>query len=183
LVPRRRCRRDPARGAFEETEALAQQVAQRIQPGAKHWTEVYEKLKDDHPAADGTAQAYQAKIDAAKAFVIEHKIVTLPPGERVITIDTPPAMRRSSPFGTFQSSMRSAPAEGAGADADRGVDDTRAARMTARAPQRVDSDHRRARGLPRSSRGRTVSPSEHAAAAQDRARAVMSEGWGYTPKK
>jgi uncharacterized protein (DUF885 family) len=94
-----------ARGqrAFAATEALAQQVAQRIQPGAKHWTEVYEKLKDDHPAADGIKQAYQTKIDAAKAFVIEHKIVTLPPGERVITIDTPPAMRRSSPFGTFQS--------------------------------------------------------------------------------
>jgi uncharacterized protein (DUF885 family) len=94
-----------ARGkqAFEETEALAQQVAQRIQPGAKHWTEVYEKLKDDHPAADGIKQAYQTKIDAAKAFVIERRIVTLPPGERVITIDTPPAMRRSSPFGTFQS--------------------------------------------------------------------------------
>jgi uncharacterized protein (DUF885 family) len=94
-----------ARGkqAFEETEALAQQVAQRIQPGAKNWTDVYEKLKDDHPAADGIKQAYQTKIDAAKAFVIQHKIVTLPPGERVITIDTPPAMRRSSPFGTFQS--------------------------------------------------------------------------------
>ncbi len=94
-----------ARGkqAFEETEALAQQVAQRIQPGAKHWTEVYEKLKDDHPAAGDIKQAYQKQIDAAQAFVIEHKIVTLPPGEHVITIDTPPAMRRSSPFGTFQS--------------------------------------------------------------------------------
>ncbi len=94
-----------ARGkqSFEETEALAQQVAQRIQPGAKHWTEVYEKIKDDHPSADGIKQAYQAKIDAARAFVIEHKIATLPPGESVITIDTPPAMRRSSPFGTFQS--------------------------------------------------------------------------------
>jgi uncharacterized protein (DUF885 family)/dienelactone hydrolase len=94
-----------ARGqqAFAETEALAQQVAQRIQPGAKHWTEVYETLKDDHPAADGIKQAYQAKIDAAQAFVIEHRIVTLPPDERVITIDTPPALRRSSPFGTFQS--------------------------------------------------------------------------------
>lgn len=94
-----------ARGqkAFEETEALAQQVAQRIQPGAKHWTEVYEKIKDDHPRADGIKEAYQAKIDLAKAFVIEHKIATLPPGENVITIDTPPAMRRSSPFGTFQS--------------------------------------------------------------------------------
>jgi uncharacterized protein (DUF885 family) len=94
-----------ARGqkAFEETEALAQQVAQRIQPGAKHWTEVYEKIKDDHPKADGIKEAYQAKIDLAKAFVIQHKIATLPPGENVITIDTPPAMRRSSPFGTFQS--------------------------------------------------------------------------------
>jgi uncharacterized protein (DUF885 family) len=94
-----------ARGqkAFEETEALAQQVAQRIQPGAKHWTEVYEKIKDDHPKADGIKEAYQAKIDLAKAFVAEHKIATLPPGENVITIDTPPAMRRSSPFGTFQS--------------------------------------------------------------------------------
>ena len=91
------------RQAFEETEALAQQVAQRIQPGAKHWTEVYEKLKDQHPTADGIKQAYQAKIDAAKSFVIERRIVTLPPDERVVTIDTPPAMRRSSPFGTFQS--------------------------------------------------------------------------------
>ena len=88
--------------AFAETEAQAQEVAQRIQPGAKDWTEVYEKLKDDHPRADGIKQAYQAKIDAARAFVIEHQIVTLPPGERVITVDTPPAMRRSSPFGTFQ---------------------------------------------------------------------------------
>jgi len=32
-----------------------------------------------------------------------HAIVTLPAGERVETIDTPPAMRRSSPFGTFHS--------------------------------------------------------------------------------
>lgn len=89
--------------AFEETEALAQEVAQRIQPGAKHWTEVYERIKKDHPDAAGLKAAYQAQIDAAKAFVLEHQIVTLPPGERVVTIDTPPAMRRSSPFGTFQS--------------------------------------------------------------------------------
>jgi len=88
---------------FAETEAQAQEVAQRIQPGARHWTEVYEKIKDDHPSAGGIKQAYQTKIDAARAFVIEHHIVTLPPGERVITVDTPPAMRRSSPFGTFQS--------------------------------------------------------------------------------
>jgi uncharacterized protein (DUF885 family) len=90
------------RQAFEETEALAQEVSERIEPG-KHWSEVYEQLKDEHPPAVGIKEAYQRSIDAAKAFVVEHRIVTLPEGERVVTIDTPPAMRRSSPFGTFQS--------------------------------------------------------------------------------
>lgn len=88
--------------AFAETEQLAQQVAERIEPGL-HWTEVYEKLKDEHPPADGIKAAYQQQMDAAQVFVREHGILTLPEGERVITIDTPPAMRRSSPFGTFQS--------------------------------------------------------------------------------
>jgi uncharacterized protein (DUF885 family) len=93
-----------ARGyqAFEDTEALAQQVAERLIPG-KHWTEVYETLKDEHPAADDIKQAYQDQMDAAGIFIRENQIVTLPDGERVITLDTPPAMRRSSPFGTFQS--------------------------------------------------------------------------------
>jgi len=89
------------RQAFAETEALAQAVAEKIQPG-KPWTEVFESLKDDHPSADGIKQAYQQQMDAARRFVLDHKVVTLPEGERVITVDTPPAMRRSSPFGTFQ---------------------------------------------------------------------------------
>ena len=89
------------RQAFADTEALAQQVAARIDPD-RHWSEVYEALKDDHPPADGIKQAYQQQMDRAQAFVREHGIVSLPAGERVITIDTPPAMRRSSPFGTFE---------------------------------------------------------------------------------
>ena len=87
--------------AFTETEALAQAVAEKIRPG-KPWTEVFETLKDDHPPKDGIKQAYQRQMDAARLFVVEHRVLTLPEGERVITVDTPPAMRRSSPFGTFQ---------------------------------------------------------------------------------
>lgn len=90
------------RRAFAETQALAQQVAGRIDPG-RHWSEVYEALKDDRPAADEIKAAYQSAMDAARAFVRERRIVTLPEGERVVTVDTPPAMRRSSPFGTFES--------------------------------------------------------------------------------
>lgn len=87
--------------AFEETEAEAERVAFKISPG-RHWTSVYERLKDDHPEADELKQAYQAQMDAAQRFVVEKRILTLPPGEHVVTVDTPPAMRRSSPFGTFQ---------------------------------------------------------------------------------
>jgi hypothetical protein len=64
---------------------------------------VYESLKDDHPPIDRIKGEYQAQMEAARAFLTAHDIVTLPPGERVITVDTPPAMRRSSPFGTFSS--------------------------------------------------------------------------------
>jgi uncharacterized protein (DUF885 family) len=90
------------RRAFSETEKLAQQVAERMKPG-RPWIEVYEELKNDHPPADRLKDEYQAQMDAAQAYLKRHEIVTLPPGERVITIDTPPARRRSSPFGTFSS--------------------------------------------------------------------------------
>lgn len=96
-----------ARGwaAFEETEAMAFEVAERIAPGrgASDWVSVYEQLKDEHPPADGIKAAYQAQMDAAQEFVLANRIVTLPEGEHVVTVDTPPAMRRSSPFGTFNS--------------------------------------------------------------------------------
>jgi Bacterial protein of unknown function (DUF885) len=93
------------RRAFDDTERLATEVANRIKPG-RPWIEVYEELKNDHPPADRLKDEYQAQMDAAQAFVKRHEIVTLPAGERVITIDTPPAMRRSSPFGTFSRLLR-----------------------------------------------------------------------------
>ena len=87
--------------AFEEIEALAAETAARMQPG-KHWTAVYESLKANHPSSQELKQAYQDQMDRARVFVREQKILTLPEGERVVTLDTPPAMRRSSPFGTFE---------------------------------------------------------------------------------
>src|SRR5690606_13233682 len=51
------------RKAFAETGRLAQQVAERIDPG-RHWIEVYEDLKDDHPRAEDLKAEYQEQIDA-----------------------------------------------------------------------------------------------------------------------
>ena len=88
--------------AFADTEAQLSALARKMKPGAT-WVEVYESLKDDHPPADRIKDEYQAQMEAAQAYLKAHRIVTLPAGERVTTIDTPPAMRRSSPFGTFSS--------------------------------------------------------------------------------
>ena len=83
------------KAAFDETEQAAQKVAARMSP-ARHWTRVYESLKDDHPDAENLKQAYQDQMDAARRFVIDNRVLTLPAGERVVTVDTPPAMRRST---------------------------------------------------------------------------------------
>jgi uncharacterized protein (DUF885 family) len=88
--------------AFADAERLAEAVANRISPG-KPWRDVYEQLKNDHPPADRIKAVYQQQMDAARAFLIARHVVTLPAGESVVTVDTPPAMRRSSPFGTFSS--------------------------------------------------------------------------------
>ncbi len=88
--------------AFEEIKVELQEVAEGIDPG-KHWVEVYESLKDDHPSADKLKQAYRTQLDAAQKFLIENEVVTLTAGETVVIEDTPEAMRRSSPFGTFSS--------------------------------------------------------------------------------
>jgi uncharacterized protein (DUF885 family) len=91
------------RKVFADTEAQLTALAKKMRPNAASWVEVYESLKDDHPPADRIKDEYQAQMEAAQAYLKAHQIVTLPAGERVTTIDTPPAMRRSSPFGTFSS--------------------------------------------------------------------------------
>lgn len=88
------------KSAFSETERLAQEISEGLDPG-KHWSEVYDGLTASHPSAAGLKAAYQAEIDRAKVFVLEQGIVSLPEGEHVVTRDTPPHMRRSSPYGTF----------------------------------------------------------------------------------
>ena len=54
--------------AYEDTERLAQETAERIQPGM-HWTEVFETIMLRDPSAAGLKQAYQEQMDLALVFV------------------------------------------------------------------------------------------------------------------
>ena len=65
-------------------------------------SEVADLIKDDHPATFPDAlEAYRQAMDRARSFVIEHDLVTIPPGERLRVMETPPFDRHLTPFAAY----------------------------------------------------------------------------------
>ena len=64
--------------------------------------EVADLVKADHPATFPEAlEAYREAMARARAFVVEHDIVTLPPNEALRIIETPPYDRHLTPFAAY----------------------------------------------------------------------------------
>jgi len=87
---------------YKETELLLQQSALEIDP-KKDWMEITEELRDHHPTREGLLDSYCKEIQRARDHVRKQDLVTIPPGEKVECIYTPPSQRAFSPFGTFSS--------------------------------------------------------------------------------
>lgn len=87
---------------YKETELLLQQAALEIDP-EKDWMEITEELRDHHPTREGLLDSYCKEIQRARDHVRKQNLVTIPPGEKVECIYTPPSQRAFSPFGTFSS--------------------------------------------------------------------------------
>jgi uncharacterized protein (DUF885 family) len=78
---------------FSETSARMTEVAKRIDPKAKGWSEVTSKLKAKHPSADELLDAYRKEVARARAFLAEKDAVEFPPGDDLEVVDTPIFMR------------------------------------------------------------------------------------------
>jgi uncharacterized protein (DUF885 family) len=78
---------------FAETNAQMTEVAKRIDPKAKGWSEVTAKLKAKHPGAEELLGAYRKEVARARAFLVEKDAVAFPPGDDLDVVDTPPFMR------------------------------------------------------------------------------------------
>lgn len=64
--------------------------------------EVADLVKDDHPATFPDAlEAYRAAMARARAFVVQHDLATLPAGEALRVIETPPYDRHLIPFAAY----------------------------------------------------------------------------------
>jgi hypothetical protein len=76
------------------------EVAARIDPG-KSVKELLEESKKNHPSAEGLMDAYKENMEAARQFVIDHEIATIPQGERVRIEPTPNFIRNIIPYAAY----------------------------------------------------------------------------------
>jgi uncharacterized protein (DUF885 family) len=80
---------DVAARLFAQTDAQMGEVAKRIDPRAKGWPEVTEKLKAKHPTADKLLESYRQEVARAKAFLVSHDAVPFPADDKLDVVDTP----------------------------------------------------------------------------------------------
>lgn len=81
------------------TEAAA--ICARERRPAASWQELLAEVRADHPTLDDLVPAYQAAMEASRAFVVDHDLVTLPPDEHLHIVETPGMARPLYPFAGY----------------------------------------------------------------------------------
>lgn len=84
-----------------EEKAARIAAAREIDPDAAE-AEVVDRVKNDHPAEFSSAlAAYRDAAARARAHLIERDLVTVPPDERLVVVETPEYLRRVLPFAAY----------------------------------------------------------------------------------
>ncbi len=83
------------------TEEALSEVAGEIAAG-RHWRDVAESLKAEHPAADELIDAYAGAMARARAFVEERGLATIPGAETLEVTATPEFLRPLIPYAAYQ---------------------------------------------------------------------------------
>jgi uncharacterized protein (DUF885 family) len=86
---------------FRKTEEEMEALAKQIDP-EKSAKELLDEAKQNHPTAEGLLDAYEDAMDAARQYVIDHDIVSIPEGETLRIVETPSFLRPIIPFAAYQ---------------------------------------------------------------------------------
>jgi hypothetical protein len=87
-------------GLIEDTIRQMDELAATID-SAKSTKEILEESKEDHPSAGELLDTYRYWMDAARKFVIDHEIATIPEGESIRIEPTPSFMRPLIPYAAY----------------------------------------------------------------------------------
>jgi uncharacterized protein (DUF885 family) len=79
----------------QKNEAAFEATARRIDP-AKAPGEVLAEVQGDHPAPDQLLRATQDTLDSIRQFIVDHRIVTIPPSDPATVQETPPFLRATT---------------------------------------------------------------------------------------
>lgn len=85
---------------YRDTEQQMKELAARMDP-TKTVKELLEAAKANHPTAAGLLDAYREWMARARQFVIDRRIATIPPGESIRIVETPPFMRPLIPYAAY----------------------------------------------------------------------------------
>jgi uncharacterized protein (DUF885 family) len=84
-----------------EEKAARVAAAREVDPNASE-AEVVDRIKSDQPADFGAAlEAYRTAMYRARAHLLEHDLVTVPPDERIDIVETPEYLRNVLPFAAY----------------------------------------------------------------------------------
>ena len=86
--------------SISKTEEELVLVADELDPG-KHWREIIEAHKDDHPESGELLHFYEEKIGKAKRFVVDRGLVTVPDEEVLEVVPTPEFERPFLPYAAY----------------------------------------------------------------------------------
>ncbi|MHB0913086.1 MAG: DUF885 domain-containing protein [Armatimonadota bacterium] len=89
-----------AENLLAETQEKLIAVAASIDPSIS-WKELIAKLKLHHPPKERLEEAYREAMFAAREFVMERDLVTIPPGEQLEVTDTPEFERSTTPYAAY----------------------------------------------------------------------------------
>ncbi|MGA8297415.1 MAG: DUF885 domain-containing protein [Acidimicrobiales bacterium] len=86
--------RERGRRVFAELEEEANEIASRIDPGASSWAEVFNAARDHHAEDfEGLRVAYANESEKARAYLVEHGLVSFPDDEECVVEPTPEVLR------------------------------------------------------------------------------------------
>jgi uncharacterized protein (DUF885 family) len=86
---------------LEINHAQRAAAAREIDPATPE-LEVVDRIKADHPATfEAALDEYRTAMRRARQHLIDHELVTVPPGERVVVTATPEYLRNVMPFAAY----------------------------------------------------------------------------------
>jgi hypothetical protein len=83
------------------TKLALDSLAHRLQPGGSNWHKLADQMDDRHPEPGHIIDAYRQASARVHELLLRDSLITIPPGERLTFVPTPPQLRETYAWGGY----------------------------------------------------------------------------------